>query len=773
MGHMRSQRSVLKPLIRRVRFLLLLGCFAGAFPLRAQNPLAQRVLVVYDPTVSDSVNVANHYLTARGISNSNVCLISPPESASPLSWSVFASAVQTPIQTCLNALGPNQILYIVLCYIRPFSLTAQNGKVYAMDSYIEDIWNQYATTDAFPYPGQTHPYFAVNQAQGNSYAPLLSFADYRTQQGSLQIYSVWRLDGATAALAQGLVDQAIAAEQNGLTGQVCIDREYGPIAIQFDAGDGAGEWALHMAAVFAGQAGFAVTEDQNPQEFGMPPAPDCPNAALYSGWYSLDHYNNAFTWNTGAIGFHLDSLSAADPRMGPNWSANAIQNGITATSGAVAEPYLQGLAQPDGVFLNLLEGANLGDSFLRNEAWLKWMILNIGDPLYLPFPGGLPPFNGPNPQTSLALNPQFVVGPSPSTGTVTLASPAPAGGTVVNLLSSKASVATVPASVTVPAGSTSANFNISTVPQKSNTFVFISASGGVTQSNTLGVVPMLGGVSLISAAVIGGGPVTAAVVLNNNAPAGGTTVALSSSKPSVLPVPASVTVPQGSYQLVFTLTSNPVSSNTAVTIEASLSGTTTSTAISVTQVFASLSISPGSTLGGKTVTGTVTLTGSAYSGGVTVSLTSSNPSVAGVPTSITVPAGATKETFSVTTAPVSSSTPITITAGSGDSMKSATLTVTAPTLSSLSLSPGSVVGGASSTGTVKLTGDAPSDGIYVSLSSSDSSVAGVPSNVTVPSGASSATFDIGTISVSDSIQVTITASLGAATKKSTLTVRPP
>jgi hypothetical protein len=343
----------------------------------------------------------------------------------------------------------------------------------------------------------------------------------------------------------------------------------------------------------------------------------------------------------------------------------------------------------------------------------------------------------------------------------------------VNLSSSKASVATVPANVTVPEGSTSANFNISTVPQKSNTFVFISASGGVTQSNTLGVVPMLGGVSLISAAVIGGGPVTAAVVLNNNAPAGGTTVALSSSKPSVLPVPASVTVPQGSYQSVFTLTSNPVSSNTTATIEASLSGTTTSTAISVTQVLASLSISPGSTLGGKTVTGTVTLTGSAYSGGVTVSLTSSNPSVAGVPTSITVPAGATKGTFSVTTAPVSSSTPITITAGSGDSMKSATLTVTAPTLSSLSLSPGSVVGGASSTGTVKLTGDAPSDGIYVSLSSSDSSVAGVPSNVTVPSGASSATFDIGTISVSDSIQVTITASLGAATKKSTLTVRPP
>src|SRR3984885_8459619 len=477
---MRNHQSVAKYRLLRASFFLLIVCLIYAFPLSAQNPLAQNVLVVYDPTVTDSVNVANHYLSSRGIPNNNVCLISPPESGSPLSWSVFVSTVQNPIQSCLKTLGPNQILYIVLSYIRPFSLTAQNGKVYAMDSYLEDIWDQYATANAFPYPSQAHPYFAVNQAQGNSYAAFLSFADYRAQPGSLQIYSVWRLDGATAALAQGLVDQAILAEQNGLSGQACLDREYGPIANQFDAGDGAGDWSLHMAAVFAGQAGFTVTEDQNPQEFGTSPAPDCPNAALYSGWYSLDHYNSAFTWNMGAIGFHLDSLSAADPRMGPNWSANAIQHGITATSGAVAEPYLQGLAQPDGVFLNLLQGANLGDAFLRNEAWPKWMILNIGDPLYLPFPGGLRPFNGPNPLTSLARNPQFAVGPSTSTGTVTLASPAPAGGTVVNLLSSKASVATAPASVTVPEGSSSANFNISTVPQKSNAFLIISASGGGT-----------------------------------------------------------------------------------------------------------------------------------------------------------------------------------------------------------------------------------------------------------------------------------------------------
>ncbi len=54
-----------------------------------------------------------------------------------------------------------------------------------------------------------------------------------------------------------------------------------------------------------------VIEDPNYAEFGTAPAPlTCPNAALYSGWYNLNHYNNVFTWNTGAIGFHLDSASA-------------------------------------------------------------------------------------------------------------------------------------------------------------------------------------------------------------------------------------------------------------------------------------------------------------------------------------------------------------------------------------------------------------------------------------------------------------------------------
>jgi uncharacterized protein (TIGR03790 family) len=746
---------------------------ADRLPHPTQSPasLASRVLVVYDPTVPDSVNVANHYLTARGIPSANLCAITPPETVFPLSWSVWLSSVKAPIQSCLDTVGPDQILYIVLSYIRPFGLFAENGKQYSVDGYIADIWDVYSTVDAFPYPAQNHPYFAAAENQGNSYEPFVSFAAYRAQPGALRIYSVWRLDGATAALAMGLVDKALAAEANGLAGQACLDRIYGPIGGVLDSGYGSGDWDLHQAAVFTGQAGFSVTEDSHQQEFGTLPAPMCPNAALYSGWYSLNHYNDAFTWNTGAIGFHLASLAAADPRSGPNWSANAIKKGIAVTSGAMAEPFLQGMAHPGGFFQNLLEGASVGDAFMRNTAWLKWMILNLGDPLYLPFPGGRPPFNGPNPQASLILNPQYPVGPASSTGTVVLPSPAPPGGTVVNLSSNRPSVAAVPASVTVPQGATSANFNITTTLVTSNTPVVISTSGGITQSNTLSDSPLLGGLFTIFPSLIGGGPITAAVALDANAPPGGTVVALSSSNPAVAPVPATVTVPQGAFYFIFTIETKSVGANTPVTFAATLDGARTVVNVTVLPVLSALNLSMKTVVGGNNVNGTVVLTGPAYAGGITVNLSSSDPSVASVPSSVTVPAGMNTAVFPITTFAVASSTPVTISAVSGGPAKTATLTVTPPALKSLSLSPTTVTGGQSSTGTVTLSGPAPAGGTSVALSSSNPGVAEPPASVTVLSGASSANFYVTTFSVHQTTVVNITATYGGS-KTAPLTVKP-
>jgi len=92
--------------------------------------------------------------------------------------------------------------------------------------------------------------------------------------------------------------------------------------------------------------------------------------------------------------------------------------------------------------------------------------------------------------STVALNPSTLVGGSGSTGTVTLTAAAPGGGAVVSLSSGNTAVATVPASVTIAAGATSATFAATTSTVTASTPVTITATyNGVTKSAALTVTP--------------------------------------------------------------------------------------------------------------------------------------------------------------------------------------------------------------------------------------------------------------------------------------------
>lgn len=97
--------------------------------------------------------------------------------------------------------------------------------------------------------------------------------------------------------------------------------------------------------------------------------------------------------------------------------------------------------------------------------------------------------------------------------------------------------------------------------------------------------------------------------------------------------------------------------------------------------------------------------------------------------------------------------------------------VSAQTLASLNVSPAEVVGGSNASGTVTLSPRAPAGGAVVALSSS-STFAVVPPSVTVPSGASSATFTISTKVVSSDTKATISATYSGKTKTDNLTIEP-
>jgi len=189
-----------------------------------------------------------------------------------------------------------------------------------------------------------------------------------------------------------------------------------------------------------------------------------------------------------------------------------------------------------------------------------------------------------------------------------------------------------------------------------------------------------------------------------------------------------------------------------------------------------LSINPDSVRNGESTTGTVDL-GFADPDPTVVRLFSSDPSVAQVPASISIPAGQTTGTFTITTNAAAPPTIVQITGATPDNIsRSHNLSVNAaqpagPSLSSVAVTPSSIVGGQNGTGTVRFT--APmTQGAAVQLFSSNTAVARVPQETVVSANTATSTFNVATSAVSTSTPVTITGRWFDVSRTVTVTVTP-
>lgn len=190
-----------------------------------------------------------------------------------------------------------------------------------------------------------------------------------------------------------------------------------------------------------------------------------------------------------------------------------------------------------------------------------------------------------------------------------------------------------------------------------------------------------------------------------------------------------------------------------------------------TPELSSLSLSPTTVTGSQTSAGTVVIDRNAPAGGARVDLSSSDPA-ASVPASVTVAQGASSATFTVTTSSVASIRTVEISASRRGVTRTAALTLNAPALSALTLTPGTFAGGCkTSVGKVTLTAKAPAGGIVVPLTNTNP-VAVVPSSVTVPAASTSASFTITAPAVTAAQSGTVTASYGGVSKSQDVTVRP-
>lgn len=371
---------------------------------------------------------------------------------------------------------------------------------------------------------------------------------------------------------------------------------------------------------------------------------------------------------------------------------------------------------------------------------------------------------------SVTVSPTVVVGGSATTvtGTVHLNGKAGPSGVVVTLSSSIASAATLPATVTVPAGAGTAQFPVTTYSVTSPKGVTLSATATTTVSTGLTVNPP-GGLSSISispSSIVGGdSPNGGTVTLNAPAPAGGAVVTLSSANSSLVSVPGSVTVAAGSATATFAVTTGGISATTQVVVTGTYLVSQSCTETLLPASAYSLAVSPTTVIGGTatTVTGLFHLNGKSGPGGAVVSLSSSNTSAASVPATVTVAAGTGSITFPVTTYAVSSDQSVTLSASYNGVTVTALLTVKQGSIVTIKINPSAIVGGDSPQGgVVTLNAPAPVGGASVTLSSANSGLVGVPASVTVAAGATTASFPVTTGGVDVTTQVVVTGTYGGS-----------
>ena len=281
--------------------------------------------------------------------------------------------------------------------------------------------------------------------------------------------------------------------------------------------------------------------------------------------------------------------------------------------------------------------------------------------------------------------------------------------------------------------------------------------------------PSLVGITVNPSSVSGGNSSAGTVGLNGPAPKGGATVKLTSSDKSVI-VPATVLISAGNQTANFVAKTTAVATVKTITLTATLNNISVTTTLTVNPpVLTNLTLNPTSVVGGTSSTGTVSLSGPAPSTGMVVKL-SSNVGSATVPASVTIPSGKVSATFVVKTLAVGSNAQATIAASLNGSSLTATLTIKAPVLSSITVSPATISGGKTATGTITISSPAPLGGLAIQIAS-DQQAASAPGSVTILSGKTSVTFQVKTVKVTTKTIANISASLNGITKSAKLTIQ--
>jgi uncharacterized protein (TIGR03790 family) len=152
-----------------------------------------------------------------------------------------------------------------------------------------------------------------------------------------------RLDGPSKEIVRRMIDDSLHAEKEGLQGKAYFDAQWPDPEEKELTGYRLYDRAIHQAARLVEKSQRMPVVLDSKEEVFQPG--QCPDAALYCGWYRLAHYVDAFT-----------------------------------------EPYVHAFPLPNLFFGLLLEGRlTLAECYALSNPYWSWQMVLIGDPLYRPF----------------------------------------------------------------------------------------------------------------------------------------------------------------------------------------------------------------------------------------------------------------------------------------------------------------------------------------------------------------------------------------------------
>lgn len=354
----------------------------------------------------------------------------------------------------------------------------------------------------------------------------------------------------------------------------------------------------------------------------------------------------------------------------------------------------------------------------------------------------------------------------------------PGGPVTLQLSSSDPAKVFVPASLTLAEGQSSASFHARAMSEGSATITAQLNNSGVNSIATaqIQVVPAeqapLSVVSLAppTSSIEQGAQTTLTLTLSAAASTP-TTVALQARTPGVLSLPTQVVVPTGQRSASFPVQGLATGQTLVV---ASLGTSSTEAAVQVTPVPARVaSLEPTQTQ--LTVNAQATLTArlnAAQPTDTRVALSTQPPGVTQVPAEVLVPAGQTQATLPVTALAVGQAE---VVASLNGSTQRAGITVSPEPVRVAALLPQplGIQEGASGALTVRLSA-APSDALVVTLTSSNTAVAQLPTSVSFAPGTREQSMVVtGVQAGSSQITATLVTSAGTSSASTTVQVSTP